>query len=377
MSETSNELSPLGQAIKSLRDQLVAVKSAADTTSAKYKTFVSGMWTLLTHERETILPEIENWINDLADNEVEDVYDRVPMFLKDKLNSSLSALTGLLNSLDEVLHPGPDRSQDQLQHMASQFRRTWTDFNASHQEVIVDFLEKVETGRKIKMLEQSLSSEDRAAQLEAIRKEKEEFRLMIQKAGEARERLEKKGEVIEKKAEEAQEAILTQENVTEWQAAIDLHIKEASRWLIGGIGLAAFSFYILLWVTADVPLFLRWGPVFRPLPSGADISQIVAYAVNKVAIFSFLLVLIMVTIRSYQGHMHNLIISRQRKLSIIGLSRLAISLRGLDDTTRLQIVKQATLSIFSHSDTGFLMKSNSDVMPIIEAAEKIAEIAKK
>ncbi|UKN03440.1 hypothetical protein K6119_07930 [Paracrocinitomix mangrovi] len=127
---------------------------------------------------------------------------------------------------------------------------------------------------------------------------------------------------------------------------------QASFWLIG-IVIVAATLLILLFPDEE-----------------SSTGEIVQYTITKVIILSSLFIALSICTRNYKAHKHNAVLNKHRQ-NALSTFETFVSAAGEDEPTKNAVLLEATHTIFSNQQTGYLMNGNDN-----EGPNKIVEIFK-
>src|SRR5262249_7534643 len=157
--------------------------------------------------------------------------------------------------------------------------------------------------------------------------------------------------------QEAAAYVLTDITVDELDWAIKMHSWGAKCWLLILFLSAFIAFRIAWWVSIpDDKILWGAGAIFPQLPDHPTSIDVAAHLGRKLFLLAAAFAVPLLALRVYYTHLHNLVINRQRKISIRAFTKFYALMKDADAATKVELVKQAAQTIFAQGATGFLAK---------------------
>lgn len=138
--------------------------------------------------------------------------------------------------------------------------------------------------------------------------------------------------------------------------AID-HEKKAKTWLI-------LTLSVIGAIVLAASLLIEFFP-----EESAKTGEIVQYTVSKIVILSALFFVLSIFNRNYKAHKHNAVLNKHRQNALSTFETFS-NASGSDVQTKNAVLMEATRTIFSNQQTGYLHTNET------EASNKIVEIIK-
>jgi len=153
---------------------------------------------------------------------------------------------------------------------------------------------------------------------------------------------------------------------TVFKTESDDHKKEAKKWLKWTIG-------ILIGITLVSILAL----IFIPNEE-ANTREIIQYTLTKLVILSTMFYALSICSRNYKAHKHNSLLNQHRQNALTTFETFSKA-AGPDDQTKNAVLLEATHTIFSNQQTGYLSsdKETDSSNKIIEIIKSVAKVEGK
>lgn len=156
--------------------------------------------------------------------------------------------------------------------------------------------------------------------------------------------------------------VLTDITVDELDSAIEAHSRSAKRWLVILFVSALVAFRLAWWVNIpEDKIIWCWGPMFPQPTVPLDTLGVTVNLGRKILLLSAAFAVPLLALRVYYTNLHNLVVNRQRKISVNAFSKLYALMKEADIGTKTELVKQAAQTIFAQGPTGFLSKGRNDL----------------
>jgi hypothetical protein len=194
-----------------------------------------------------------------------------------------------------------------------------------------------------------------------VQKQIDELRGLIVQSGLERESAKGTTAELEQAQREAAAYVLSEITIRELDDTIAIHKKAARNWLFILIISAVIAFRIAWWVNIPNTKFFGWDGIIFPQPA-VPLTSLEALQTlgRKILLLSAAFFIPLLALRVYYTNLHNLVINRQRKISVNAFTKLYALMKDSDPTTKAELVKQAAQTIFTQGATGFLSKYRSD-----------------
>jgi hypothetical protein len=194
-----------------------------------------------------------------------------------------------------------------------------------------------------------------------VQRQIDELRQVVVTAGLERQSTKDTTEQLEKAKQETAAYVLSDITVHELDDAIQAYRNGANRWLWILFISALIAFRIAWWVNIpDDKILWWWGAIFpQPQVPLASLDVLVNLG-RKALLLSAAFTVPILALRVYYTYLHNVVINRQRKISVKAFTKLYALMKDSDPLTKVELVKQAAQTIFTQGATGFLSKHRSN-----------------
>jgi hypothetical protein len=194
-----------------------------------------------------------------------------------------------------------------------------------------------------------------------VQRQIDELKELVVTAGLERQSTKDTTEQLEKAKQETAAYVLSDITVQELDDAIQAYRKGATSWLWILFISSVIAFRIAWWVNIpDDKILWWWGPIFpQPHIPLTSLDSLVNLG-RKVLLLSAAFTVPILALRVYYTNLHNVVINRQRKISVNAFTKLYALMKESDPPTKVELVKQAAQTIFAQGPTGFLSKPRSN-----------------
>lgn len=273
----------------------------------------------------------------------------LPIALQTKIQQLADATDSVLEEMYQVLKPGPGPSggvvpprwgQQQFESQAASV--------ASRHAELYQVLEPL----------RDFAPSD-------VQRQIDELKELVVTAGLERQSTQDTTQQLEKAKKETAAYVLADIIVDELDSAITAHTKSANRWLVFLFISTLVAFRIAWWVNIpDDKILWAAGAIFpqpeRPL-TALDVTVNLG---RKILLISAAFAVPLLALRVYYTNLHNLIVNRQRKISVNAFTKFYALMKDSDTPTKTELVKQAAQTIFAQGNTGFLSKGRD--LPLLQ-----------
>jgi hypothetical protein len=267
----------------------------------------------------------------------------LPEDLQSQIYNLASDIDNVLKELFTVWKPNPESGVQHPRWGAGNFKST-TNLVKSKYSSLFQILEPL---RQFKPSD--------------VQRQIDELRELIVRAGLERETTKGTTEELEHARKEAAAYVLSEINVRELDDTIAIHRKAARWWLLVLLISALIAFRIAWWVNIpDDKILWGWGPIFAQAVTPSSSLEALQTLGRKILLLSAAFAIPLLALRVYYTNLHNLVINRQRKISVTAFTKLYALMKDSDATTKTELVKQAAQTIFTQGATGFLSKYGSN-----------------
>lgn len=340
----------ISKTLESLRKIPHESDSSPTNTKAGFDPAICASAPILLQKSE----QLEAYLKQFDTEVYREIFDSLPMHQRTKISEVLSDLNSILKQSFSALIKVENTGTVRQNNIPSLERKL-----GESEVLILDLFEPLITKQQLRSLDPGAL----AGQIEQLSA-----------------RIEQREQQAKAEQRAAESAVLAKDNVTELSTVITHHETEAAKWFLFYVGILVFTFWIMIWMFANSPLFFLGGPRFNP-PQWSffqdpedPILQAIRLGVGKIVLASFIIGICVITGRIYQTHVHNVIVNRQRRMASVAFLQLYKALDPTDAASKNNLVVQACQAIFTHSSTGFLPKGSNEFVTL---ADVLAEAIKK
>ena len=314
------------------------------------------------------LKEVAGYVNSiLTEPRLIDKFSGLPSALQVKIEVLANTIDQVVQSLSAFTKPSlPPGAAGALPPRWSpqQFQEAATKVEAMDGELY----QLVEPNREF-------SPSDVQGEIERLKQSVLEATLERQSTKDTTKEAKETTDQLDRKTKKSAALVLSDVATKELDEAIGLYTGSAKYWLIFLAASAIIAFRLAWWVNIpDDKILWIWGPVFPQPVLPLETLDVTVNLGRKILLLSAAFAVPMLALRVYYTNLHNVVINRQRKISVNAFTKLYALMENSDPATKTELVKQAAQTIFAQGTTGFLSKKGD--IPVTQLVSGLLRSAK-